>query len=103
AHLSKEATPLDQVRVDVPAPLAAVVAKMMAKDPARRYQKPAEVVQALAPFARSGPKPPPAPPAPPTRPVVPITIVEPGPTPPGPIRPPRRLPHFLGLAVAGLL
>ncbi len=60
AHQSKEATPLDQLRPDVPAELAAVVAKMMAKDPAGRYQKPAEVVQALAPFARSGLKPLPA-------------------------------------------
>src|SRR5205823_3990397 len=54
AHLSKEATPLDQVRADVPAGLAAVVAKMMAKDPARRFQKPAEVVPALAPGGGAG-------------------------------------------------
>jgi hypothetical protein len=54
AHLSKEAAPLDQVRTDVPPELAAVAAKMMAKDPARRYQRPAEVVQALAPFVQGG-------------------------------------------------
>jgi formylglycine-generating enzyme required for sulfatase activity len=38
----------------VPAGLAAVVARMMAKDPARRYQQPAEVAQALAPFITTG-------------------------------------------------
>jgi hypothetical protein len=54
AHLSNEATALDRVRTDVPAELAAVVAKMMAKDPARRYQKPSEVAQALAPFVQGG-------------------------------------------------
>ena len=47
------------IRDRVPAELAAVVAKMMAKEPGQRYQAPAEVVQALAPFvkpgARSGP------------------------------------------------
>jgi WD40 repeat protein len=58
AHHAKGATPLDRVRTDVPAGLAAVVAKMMAKDPARRYQKPAEVAQALAPFVKAGTKPP---------------------------------------------
>ena len=37
----------------MPAELAAVVAKMMAKDPAKRYQKPVEVAQALTPFIKS--------------------------------------------------
>jgi serine/threonine protein kinase len=50
AHQSTEATPLDIVRPDVPAELAWVVAKMMAKDPDRRYQTPDEVARALAPF-----------------------------------------------------
>jgi formylglycine-generating enzyme required for sulfatase activity/tRNA A-37 threonylcarbamoyl transferase component Bud32 len=50
AHQSLEATPLNEVRQEVPAELAAAVAKMLAKDPARRYQTPAEVAQALAPF-----------------------------------------------------
>jgi uncharacterized protein (TIGR03067 family) len=61
AHHSTEATPLDWLRNDVPAELAAVVAKMMAKDPAGRYQKPVEVAQALAPFIKAGATP--APPA----------------------------------------
>ena len=40
------------VRPDVPQELAAVVSKMMAKDPAERYQTPVEVAQALVPFVK---------------------------------------------------
>ena len=36
---------------DVPPELARVVERMMAKDPARRFQTPDEVARALAPFA----------------------------------------------------
>jgi formylglycine-generating enzyme required for sulfatase activity/serine/threonine protein kinase len=50
AHLTSEARPLNEVRPEVPAELAAVVARMMAKDPAQRPQTPAEVVQGLTPF-----------------------------------------------------
>ena len=39
----RDADPLNLVRPEVPAELAALVAKMMAKDPARRFQTPAEV------------------------------------------------------------
>jgi serine/threonine protein kinase len=46
---------------NVPRELSMVVLKMMAKDPADRYQTPAEVVEALAPFARSEEKTPPEP------------------------------------------
>src|SRR5262249_17844063 len=60
AHQSAEAPPLDRVRPEVPAALAAVVAKMMAKDVARRYQKPAQVAQALAPFFKPRAAEPPA-------------------------------------------
>jgi WD40 repeat protein len=63
AHQSAEAAPLDRVRADVPAGLAAVVARMMAKDPARRFQQPLEVAQALAPFLEAGAGPLPAGPA----------------------------------------
>ncbi len=42
------------MRADVPWELAAVVGKMMAKDPARRHQTPAEVAQALKPFYKPG-------------------------------------------------
>ncbi len=46
-HRTKDPTPLRQVRPDVPDGLAAVVAKMMHKDPAQRYQTPMEVVVEL--------------------------------------------------------
>jgi hypothetical protein len=51
-----EARPLNLARPEVPEELAAVVRKMMAKDPAQRYQTPAEVAQALGVFARQGAK-----------------------------------------------
>jgi formylglycine-generating enzyme required for sulfatase activity/serine/threonine protein kinase len=56
AHISMDAVSLDQVRAEVPAELAAVVAKMMAKDPAQRYQEPIEVARALAPFVKAAAK-----------------------------------------------
>jgi serine/threonine protein kinase len=56
AHQAKEARPLNLVRADVPAELAAIVAKMMAKDPARRFQKPSEIAEALVPFIKQAPK-----------------------------------------------
>jgi formylglycine-generating enzyme required for sulfatase activity/serine/threonine protein kinase len=52
AHHSIDARPLNLVRPEVPVELATLVAKMMAKDANRRYQTPAEVVQALKPFLR---------------------------------------------------
>jgi hypothetical protein len=57
AHLDKPPQPLPELRPEVPAELWAVVAKMLAKDPAQRYQKPAEVAQALLPFCKAGTKP----------------------------------------------
>jgi S1-C subfamily serine protease/tRNA A-37 threonylcarbamoyl transferase component Bud32 len=56
AHLFQEARPVNQGRDDVPAELAAVVAKMMAKEPPRRFPKPIEVALALAPFVKLGVK-----------------------------------------------
>ncbi len=50
AHFSMAATPLNLARPEVPAELAALVAKMMAKEPGRRFQEPKEVAQALVPF-----------------------------------------------------
>ena len=50
AHHSMDAKLLNFVRPDVPSELAALVAKMMAKEPERRFQTPSEVAQALAPF-----------------------------------------------------
>jgi serine/threonine protein kinase len=54
AHFSMEAGALNLVRPEVPAELAAVVAKMMAKDPGRRFQTPDEVARALTTFFKTG-------------------------------------------------
>jgi formylglycine-generating enzyme required for sulfatase activity/serine/threonine protein kinase len=50
AHFSMDAQPLNLARPEVPVELAAVVAKMMAKEPGRRFQTPGEVARALTPF-----------------------------------------------------
>jgi serine/threonine protein kinase len=50
AHRTRTPTPLAKLRSDIPPGLSAVLAKMMAKDPAQRYQTPAEVAAALEPF-----------------------------------------------------
>jgi predicted Ser/Thr protein kinase len=52
AHMEEAPPPLPELRPDVPAGLWAIVQRMLAKDPAQRYQKPAEVAQALAPFCK---------------------------------------------------
>jgi putative transposase len=49
-----EAGPFNLGRPEVPVELAAVVAKMMAKEPRRRFHTPGEVAQALAPFFKPG-------------------------------------------------
>jgi serine/threonine-protein kinase len=54
AHQFKEPQPLDKVRTDVPPKLAAVVKRMMAKNPNDRYQTPAELANELTPFCVSG-------------------------------------------------
>ncbi len=56
AHLQRKPMPLTERRQDVPPELARVIERMMAKDPARRYQTPAEVAAALAPFLTSVPR-----------------------------------------------
>jgi hypothetical protein len=55
AHSHRTPKPLSDFRADVPAALARVVERMMAKDPARRYQTPAEVAAALQPFVTKTP------------------------------------------------
>jgi putative intracellular protease/amidase len=58
--LSHRDTPPESVislRPGLPPELAGIVERMMAKDPAQRYQTPAEVVAALAPFTRAAPQP----------------------------------------------
>ncbi len=50
----QEPTPVQKRRAEISQPLAAVVAKMMAKDPAKRYATAMELATALAPFTRGG-------------------------------------------------
>src|SRR5262249_35031227 len=50
AHVKRAPQPLTELRRDVPPELARVVDRMMAKAPARRYQTPAGVAEALQPF-----------------------------------------------------
>ena len=50
AHHSMDARLLNLVRPEVPLELAALVAKMMAKEPEQRFQTPDEIAQALVPF-----------------------------------------------------
>ncbi len=52
-HQTRQPRPLGTVRNDIPAAIAAVIEKMMAKDPNARYQTPSEVGDALAPFTQS--------------------------------------------------
>jgi formylglycine-generating enzyme required for sulfatase activity/serine/threonine protein kinase len=54
AHHSMDAKLLNFVRPEVPGELASLVAKMMAKEPERRFQTPADVAQALTPFFKKG-------------------------------------------------
>jgi WD40 repeat protein/serine/threonine protein kinase len=55
AHREQAPPPLTALRADVPPELAAVVARMLAKDPADRHQTPAAVAEALRPFAEPEP------------------------------------------------
>ncbi len=56
-HQMRDPVALQQRRPDVPAEVAAVVAKMMAKAPSARYSSCAEVAEALAPFCATLPTP----------------------------------------------
>jgi WD40 repeat protein len=64
AHRVTSPTQVSELRKDVPPELVRLLERMMAKEPAQRFQTPAEVAQALAPFA----SPPPADQTPPRRP-----------------------------------
>lgn len=58
-HQTRQPKPLKQVRSDIPDGVAAVIDRMMTKDPAQRYQTPAEVAAALEPFTETPIGPPP--------------------------------------------
>ncbi|MBA4064470.1 MAG: hypothetical protein C0501_12300 [Isosphaera sp.] len=59
AHQTREPRPVESFRADVPAGILAVLRKMMAKDPADRYQLPIEVADALGEWADLPADPPP--------------------------------------------
>lgn len=58
-HQSKEPKPITAYRHDVPPAVVAVIQKMMAKDPANRYQSPRELAEALEPLVQQPIPPPP--------------------------------------------
>jgi serine/threonine protein kinase len=58
-HLTRSPRPLRDLRPEVPEELAAVIAKMLAKNPWERYQTPAEVAEALAAWTQEPISPPP--------------------------------------------
>jgi serine/threonine protein kinase len=57
-HQVRQPTPPHQIRPEVPEGLSAIVEKMMAKNPAQRYQTPLEVVEALRPWTTEPVSPP---------------------------------------------
>ncbi|MCI0460102.1 MAG: serine/threonine protein kinase [Gemmataceae bacterium] len=81
-HMIEEAPLAGSLRPEVPPALSAVVLKMMAKRPEGRYQTPAQVAEALAPFAGTAPALPGGPPR-----AVPVVVVVPpgGPVTPSPV------------------
>jgi serine/threonine-protein kinase len=56
-HGLEEPEPLEKLRSRVPAAVAAIVRRLMAKAPAARFQTPAELAAALKPFAAEDPTP----------------------------------------------
>lgn len=57
AQLQEEPLPLNRLRPEAPADLAATLGKMLAKSSAERYQEPREVAEALTPYFKNGVKP----------------------------------------------
>ena len=49
-QLMKEAEPVEKLRPEVPTPVGAILRRCLAKEPADRYQQPAELAQALVPW-----------------------------------------------------
>ena len=58
-HQTKEPKPIQSIRPEVPDEVVAIVQKMMAKDPNKRYQSPKELAEAIAPLVTT-PIPPPS-------------------------------------------
>jgi serine/threonine protein kinase len=57
-HQTRQAKPITTYRADVPEEMRAIIDTMMAKDPDQRYQTPAAVADALAPWTQTPPAPP---------------------------------------------
>jgi formylglycine-generating enzyme required for sulfatase activity/tRNA A-37 threonylcarbamoyl transferase component Bud32 len=57
AHTEDDPQPLADLRADVPPELLRVLDQMIARDPTQRYATPAQVADALAPFAGPAPAP----------------------------------------------
>jgi hypothetical protein len=53
AHLEKQPTPPQQLRPELPTELVRVIERMMAKEPARRYQTPEDVIAAVEPWCQA--------------------------------------------------
>ncbi len=103
SHLHKPVPPLGKLRPDLPEDLLAVIGRMMAKSPDRRYQTAGEVARDLASVTR--PTPPPVPVLEPTD--APALALPPvAPSRPRPLRPRRprtgRRRSRLALAAVGL-
>src|SRR5262249_32683564 len=58
-HQTRAPKPIPSQRPDVPEGLAAILEKMMSKDPAQRYQTPSAIADALVPFTQTSIAPPP--------------------------------------------
>lgn len=58
-HQTRQPKPIRQIRPEVPEGLAAIVEKMMSKNPADRYQSPADITTALAGWTQTPIPPPP--------------------------------------------
>ncbi len=67
-HQVRQPTPIRQLQPEVPEGLAEVLGKMIAKEPPQRYQTPAELAEALAPWTQTPIDPPSAEELPPTTP-----------------------------------
>lgn len=58
-HQLEPPQPIREIRPDVPEGVATIIGRMMAKEPATRYQTPAEVAEALVPWTQTPIPPPP--------------------------------------------
>jgi eukaryotic-like serine/threonine-protein kinase len=57
-HLQEQPRPVSEYRPEVPAPVAAILARLLAKSPDDRYQRPVELAEVLEPFCDPSAEPP---------------------------------------------